>query len=76
MNDFTKPFFFIELEAFSSILSVFRAQGDLSSKKLKIIKHVSAALNITPDRYKAEIRKAINDPVLTAISSRYVINCN
>lgn len=58
----------LELEAYASLVTALRAQGPLNQNKLKILKETSALLNITQERYKAEIRRAVNDEKLNTIA--------
>lgn len=68
-NAFT---FFPELEAYSQLVSALRAQGPLSVDKRKLLKDTGQLLNITPERHKVEIRRAINDEKLNTIAYQYV----
>ncbi|KAJ8916272.1 hypothetical protein NQ315_016412 [Exocentrus adspersus] len=58
----------LELEAYSHLVSALRAQGPLNSDKLKLLKETSIALNITQERHKAEVRRAISDEKLNTIA--------
>lgn len=58
----------LELEAYASLVTALRAQGPLNQIKLKVLKDISSILNITQDRYKAEIRRAVNDEKLNTIA--------
>lgn len=60
--------FISELEAYSSLVSALRAQGSLSTDKKRILKETSILLNISTDRHKAEIRRAISDEKLNTIA--------
>ncbi|EDO26054.1 predicted protein, partial [Nematostella vectensis] len=57
-----------ELEAYSSIVSVFRAQGDLSRDKKKILTDLGLQLSISTERHRAEIRRAYSDDRLGAVA--------
>lgn len=57
-----------ELEAYSHLVSALRAQGPLNSDKRKLLKDTGCLLNITQDRHKAEIRRAISDEKLSTIA--------
>lgn len=59
---------FSELEAYSQLVSALRAQGPLSIDKRKLLKDTGQLLNITPERHKAEVRRAINDEKLNTIA--------
>lgn len=59
---------FPELEAYASLVSALRAQGSLNQVKRKILKETSIILNISNDRHKAEVRRAISDERLQTIA--------
>lgn len=61
-------YFTLELEAYSQLVSALRAQGPLNSDKRKLLKDTSSLLNITQERHKAEVRRAINDEKLSTIA--------
>ena len=67
-------FFFIhliaELEAYSSVVSALRAQGELTKERRKVLHELSGILNVPIDRHKAEIRRAVNDEQLSTIAAR------
>jgi len=58
----------LELEAYSSVVSAFRAQGDLTKDRRKILSDLGSALNVNVDRHKAEIRRALNDERLATVA--------
>ncbi|KAJ8975838.1 hypothetical protein NQ317_001235 [Molorchus minor] len=58
----------LELEAYAHLVSALRAQGPLNSDKRKLLKETSVALNITQERHKAEVRRAISDEKLNTIA--------
>ncbi|VDM98230.1 unnamed protein product [Thelazia callipaeda] len=58
----------LENEAFSMVVSAFRAQGMLSDYKKILLEHLKAALFISDERYLAEIRQAANDQTLSHIA--------
>ncbi|CAH1996449.1 unnamed protein product [Acanthoscelides obtectus] len=58
----------IELEAYSHLVSALRAQGPLTSDKRKLLKETGYLLNITEERHKAEVRRAISDEKLNTIA--------
>lgn len=64
-----------ELEAYSQVISTFRAQGSLNEKKSKILKELREIFHINEDRHKAEIRRASNDEELCTIAEKYVFIC-
>lgn len=58
----------LELEAYSKVVSVFRAQGSLTGAKRKVLYKLQRLLSIPADRHKAEVRRALNDEELITIS--------
>ncbi|XP_018008771.1 flocculation protein FLO11 isoform X2 [Hyalella azteca] len=59
-----------ELLAYSHMVGVFRAQGELSKEKRKILSEIQHLLGITPERHKAEVRRAVSDEILYTIAHR------
>lgn len=53
-------------------MSALRAQGPLNSDKRKLLIDTSEVLNISQERYRAEIRRAINDERLNTIAYQSV----
>ncbi|KAG5683835.1 hypothetical protein PVAND_013098 [Polypedilum vanderplanki] len=58
----------LELEAYSSVVSTFRAQGNLDSNKQTVLDQLRRFFKISEDRHKAEIRRVANNEKLTTIS--------
>ncbi|XP_071453765.1 BRCA2-interacting transcriptional repressor EMSY-like isoform X2 [Hetaerina americana] len=58
----------LELEAYASIITVFRAQGALTKEKKSLLKEISSQLNISMERHRAEVRRAVNDEKLATIA--------
>lgn len=58
----------LELEAYAAVISALRAQGDLSKEKKALLAEICACFGIGEDRYKAEIRRAVNDEKLSTIA--------
>lgn len=58
----------LELEAYAALVSALRAQGPLNTEKLKLLKDATTLLNISQDRHKAEVRRAVNDEKLNTIA--------
>ncbi|KAL1457419.1 hypothetical protein WDU94_007653 [Cyamophila willieti] len=58
----------MELEAYSSIVSVLRARGPLTEEKLNFMKQCSKEFHISQERHKVEIRRASNDELLNTIA--------
>ncbi|CAH1284452.1 unnamed protein product [Diabrotica balteata] len=58
----------LELEAYSQLVSALRAQGYPNADKLKLLKDTGYLLNISLDRHKAEVRRAISDEKLNTIA--------
>ena len=65
-----KIFHFSELEAYSSMVSALRAQGELTKERRKVMSDLSNVLNISIERHKAEIRRAVNDELLNTVAAR------
>lgn len=63
-------FFFSELEAYSSLVSALRAQGELSKEKRKLLQDLASTLNISMERHRAEVRRAVNDEKLATIAEQ------
>ena len=59
-----------ELEAYSSVLSALRAQGELTKERRKVLNDLGNVLNIPIERHKAEVRRAINEELLNTIAAR------
>ncbi|XP_041483515.1 BRCA2-interacting transcriptional repressor EMSY-like [Lytechinus variegatus] len=60
----------LELEAYSSVISAFRAQGDLTPEKKSLLRTIATTLSVSTERHKAEVRRAVNDEKLTTIAER------
>ncbi|XP_074601835.1 uncharacterized protein LOC141855628 [Brevipalpus obovatus] len=58
----------LELEAYSTVVSALRAQGEFSAAKKKLLQDLSSILSIRWERYQAELRRAVNDEKLTTIA--------
>uniref|UniRef100_A0A914ZF86 ENT domain-containing protein n=3 Tax=Parascaris univalens TaxID=6257 RepID=A0A914ZF86_PARUN len=58
----------LELDAFSSVVNAMRAQGMLTEYKEILLDHLKSALFISDSFYKAEIRRATDDDVLSRIA--------
>ncbi|KAK3095595.1 hypothetical protein FSP39_016479 [Pinctada imbricata] len=58
----------MELEAYCSIISAYRAQGDLTKDKKKILQDLQQSLSISTERHRAEVRRAVNDEKLSTIA--------
>uniref|UniRef100_A0A6P8HNP5 BRCA2-interacting transcriptional repressor EMSY-like n=1 Tax=Actinia tenebrosa TaxID=6105 RepID=A0A6P8HNP5_ACTTE len=58
----------LELEAYSSIVSTFRAQGDLNREKKKLLTDLGIHLSISTERHRAEVRRAFSDDRLGAVA--------
>lgn len=62
------------MEAYSGVVSALRVQGELTKERRKILTDLSNVLNITPERHKTEVRRAINDELLGTVTKRYSNN--
>ena len=51
------------------MVGALRAQGELTKERRKIMNDLSNILNISIERHKAEIRRAINDEQLNTIAA-------
>lgn len=58
----------LELEAYSSLITAFRAQGILTKYKKKLLQELQHALSISTERHRAEVRRAVNDEQLSTIA--------
>ncbi|XP_041352455.1 BRCA2-interacting transcriptional repressor EMSY-like isoform X2 [Gigantopelta aegis] len=58
----------IELEAYSSIITAFRAQGDLTKEKKSMLQDLQTVLSISTERHRAEVRRAVNDEKLATVA--------
>lgn len=57
-----------ELTTYSQVVSVLRAQGELTKEKRKLLNDLQTMFSITLERHRAEIRRAVNDEKLTTIA--------
>ena len=69
-TSFTHSLIFTELDAYGSVVSALRAQGDLTKERRKVLQDLSNVLNVSPERHKTEVRRAVNDEVLATVSQR------
>jgi hypothetical protein len=60
----------LELDAYASVVTAFRAQGDLTANKADLLRDLQMILRISVDRHKAELRRATNDEKLFTIAKR------
>ncbi|KAG8227606.1 hypothetical protein J437_LFUL016799, partial [Ladona fulva] len=58
----------LELEAYASVITAFRAQGALTKEKKNLLKDIAHELNISMERHRAEVRRAVNDEKLATIA--------
>lgn len=58
----------LESEAFSCVVTAMRAQGMLTEYKQILLDHLKVALFVSDATYKAEMRRAANDEVLSKIA--------
>ena len=65
-----KTFVAAECQAYSSLVDAYRAGGVLTEEKRTSLESVATLLNISLERRKAEVRRAVNDEVLNTISER------
>lgn len=57
-----------ELDAYSSVMSTFRAQGSLDGGKQNVLDQLRRCFHISEDRHKAEVRRVANNEKFTTIS--------
>lgn len=62
----------VELETYGAVVSTLRAQGELNKDRRKLLEDLSVLMKISPERHKAEIRRAVNDEKLGCIAERLV----
>ena len=55
------------------LVDAFRAGGVLNQEKKSSLETIAKLLNISTERHKAEVRRAVNDELLNTISTRYVV---
>ncbi|XP_068620926.1 BRCA2-interacting transcriptional repressor EMSY [Battus philenor] len=60
----------LELEAYSKMISVLRAQGALEENRKKLLEELRAVLHISNDRHSAEARRVSNDELLATIADQ------
>ncbi|PAV62020.1 hypothetical protein WR25_00587 [Diploscapter pachys] len=60
----------LELNAFSAIVTAYRAQGRLSQYKETLLDHIKTSLSIPDTKYASELRRVTNDPVLDRVSTK------
>ncbi|GAB0095814.1 hypothetical protein DMENIID0001_112440 [Sergentomyia squamirostris] len=60
----------LELEAYSSVISTFRAQGHLTEKKVGILKDLQGVLHISADRHRSEARRVAHDEELNTVATK------
>nr|XP_033805175.1 BRCA2-interacting transcriptional repressor EMSY isoform X3 [Geotrypetes seraphini] len=58
----------LELEAYAGVITALRAQGDLNKDKKDLLGELSKVLSISTERHRAEVRRAVNDELLTTIA--------
>ncbi|XP_069168829.1 BRCA2-interacting transcriptional repressor EMSY isoform X2 [Procambarus clarkii] len=58
----------LELTTYSQVVSVLRAQGELTKEKRKLLNDLQTIFSITLERHRAEIRRAVNDEKLSTIA--------
>ncbi|KAG7177022.1 BRCA2-interacting transcriptional repressor EMSY-like, partial [Homarus americanus] len=58
----------LELTTYSQVVSVLRAQGELTKEKRKLLNDLQTIFSITLERHRAEIRRAVNDEKLNTIA--------
>ena len=69
MDEHSKQLRSLELEAYAAVVTALRAQGELTKEKRKLLLDLQKSLNISFERHRAEVRRAINDEGLKLIAS-------
>ncbi|KAF4519122.1 hypothetical protein B566_EDAN010544 [Ephemera danica] len=59
-----------ELEAYASLVTALRGQGELSKTRRQLLQDAANTLHISTDRHRAEVRRAVNDERLATIAER------
>ena len=54
------------------MIDAFRAGGVLTEEKKSILESIRKILNISEERHKAEVRRAVNDELLATVNKRLV----
>ncbi len=62
----------LENHAYSAVVSAFRAQGELTWTKLKILDDLKAVLHVSQQRHRAELVRVESDKVIQDIA----LHCN
>lgn len=60
-----------ELKAYRSVVDALRAQGTLTKNKHEVLKNLAAALKVDEERSRSEIRRAVNNNLLTSVAQWY-----
>ncbi|XP_059613165.1 BRCA2-interacting transcriptional repressor EMSY [Phlebotomus argentipes] len=60
----------LELDAYSSVVSTFRAQGHLTERKMGILKDLQVILHISVDRHRCEARRVAHDEELNTVATK------
>lgn len=58
----------LELDAYSAVVTAFRAQGDMNKSKKSILGELSSQLSISTERHRAEVRRVVNDDRLNDVA--------
>jgi len=58
----------LELDAYSAVVTAFRAQGDMNKSKKSILGELSNQLSISTERHRAEVRRVVNDDRLNDVA--------
>uniref|UniRef100_A0ABD2XDR7 ENT domain-containing protein n=2 Tax=Trichogramma TaxID=7490 RepID=A0ABD2XDR7_9HYME len=69
-DDCRKYLRFLELDAYSKMVSALRGQGPLTEGKQKLLGELASVLHISTERHQAEIRRAVNDDKLSIIAEQ------
>ncbi|XP_065645003.1 BRCA2-interacting transcriptional repressor EMSY isoform X3 [Hydra vulgaris] len=58
----------LELDAYSAVVTAFRAQGDVNRSKKCVLTDLANHLSISTERHRAEVRRVVNDERLNAVA--------
>jgi hypothetical protein len=56
---------YVELTAYSTVLTAFRAQGELTWRKEKILQELRDVLRIPEERHRLELARVLSEAALT-----------
>jgi hypothetical protein len=63
-----RPYLDLETEAYSAIISAFRAQGELTWRKDRVLQELRILLRIPEEKQRLELIRVANDEALNEIA--------